>query len=96
VQLPFLQRRLKKPFKLVAATLNTDDPKDLKAMGAALAVTLKGKKVLMVVSTDFSHYPSHELAALADRTMSLAIESMDPALVWNTSRITAFKTACRP
>ncbi len=87
VQLPFLQRRLKKPFKLVAATLNTEDLGALKAIGAALAAAVKGKKVLIVVSTDFSHYPSHQLAPLSDKTMSLALESMDPALVWTTSRI---------
>ena len=87
VQLPFLQRRLKKPFRLVAATFNTDDIKALKTMGAALAAALKGKKSLLVISTDFSHYPSHEVAGLADRTMALAIESLDPALVRTTERI---------
>ncbi|MCX5791215.1 MAG: AmmeMemoRadiSam system protein B [Elusimicrobia bacterium] len=87
VQLPFLQRRLKKPFKLVAATLNTEDLNDIKAMGAALAAALKGKKALLVVSTDFSHYPAHVLAGQADKAMGLAMESLDPALVWNTSRM---------
>jgi len=87
VQLPFLQRKLKKPFKLVAATLNTDDLKALKTMGVALAAALKGKKVLLVISTDFSHYPPHGLAAMADKTMALAIESMDPALVSAAARI---------
>lgn len=91
VQLPFLQRRLKKPFKLVAATFNTDELRTLKAMGAALAAALKGKKTLLVISTDLSHYPSHEVAGLADRTMALAIESLDPALVWTASRILVSK-----
>ncbi|PIU20445.1 MAG: hypothetical protein COT18_02230, partial [Elusimicrobia bacterium CG08_land_8_20_14_0_20_59_10] len=87
VELPFLQRRLKKPFKLVAATLNTDNLNDLKIMGAALAAALKGKKALIVASSDLSHYPSHDVAAPADRTLALAIESMDPAFVLNTARI---------
>ena len=86
VQLPFLQRKLKKPFKLVAAVLNTGDLKSLKTIGAALASSLKGRKALLVISTDFSHYPGAKNAAAADGAMRLAIESMDPELVWRTSR----------
>lgn len=86
VQLPFLQRKLKKPFKLLAAVLNTDDLKSLKSIGAALAAALKGKKALIVISTDFSHYPRKEDAAAADGAMRLAVESLDPELVWRTSR----------
>ena len=81
VQLPFLQRKLKKPFKLLAATLNTGDLKSLKTIGAVLAAALKGKKALLVISTDFSHYPGRADAAAADGAMRLAIESMDPGLV---------------
>ncbi|MDO8804582.1 MAG: AmmeMemoRadiSam system protein B [Elusimicrobiota bacterium] len=81
VQLPFLQRKLKKPFKLLAAVLNTSDLKSLKTIGAVLAASLKGKKALLVISTDFSHYPGKADAAAADGAMRLAIESMDPELV---------------
>ncbi len=87
VQLPFLQRKLKKPFKLLAATLNTGDLADLKKIGAALAAALKGKKALIVISSDFSHYPQKDAAAASDGAMELAIESMDPGLVRDTSRI---------
>ncbi len=86
VQLPFLQRKLKKPFKLLAAVLNTNDLKSLKTIGAALAASLKGKKALLVISTDFSHYPRKNDAAAADGAMRLAIESMDLELVWTASR----------
>jgi hypothetical protein len=85
VQLPFLQRKLKKPFKLLAAVLNTNDLKSLKAIGAALAAALKGRKALIIISTDFSHYPNRADAAAADGAMRLAIESLDPELVQTTS-----------
>ncbi len=81
VQLPFLQRRLKKPFKLLPAVLNTTNLGDLKKIGAALAAALKGRRALIVISADFSHYPPRDVAGAADRTMALAIASMDPALV---------------
>lgn len=91
VQLPFLQRRLKKPFKLLAATLNTGELSDLKKIGAALAAALRGKKALIVVSADFSHYPGKEAAAASDGAMALAVSSMDPGLVQLTSRIISAK-----
>lgn len=87
VQLPFLQRRLKKPFRLVAAVLNTENLDDLKKIGAVLATALKGKKALLVISTDFSHYPGKKTASASDATLALAMESLDPALVWTTSRM---------
>ncbi len=86
VQLPFLQRRLKKPFKLLPAVLNTGDPAALKTMGGALAAALKGKKALIVISADFSHYPAAKDAAAADGAMSLAIGSLDPAFFLSAAR----------
>lgn len=91
VQLPFLQRKLKKPFKLLAATFNTGDLADLKKIGAALAAALRGKKALIVVSADFSHYPALAAAAASDGAMALAVSSMDPGLVQLTSRIISAK-----
>jgi len=78
VQLPFLQRRLKKPFKLLPAVLNTDNPDDLAAIGRILGKKLKGKKALLVVSTDLSHYPKHQDARLVDGALELALETLDP------------------
>jgi len=87
VQLPFLQRKLKRPFLLLPAVLNTGDLSTLKKIGAALAAALRGKKALIVISTDFSHYPSSETAAAADGAMLLAMGSMAPDIVWTTARM---------
>ncbi|MFA6435305.1 MAG: AmmeMemoRadiSam system protein B [Elusimicrobiales bacterium] len=87
VQLPFLQRRLKKPFKLAAAVLNTDDPALLAEIGRILGGKLKGRKALLIVSTDFSHYPSHADAKRADETLALAIKTMTPEFFRLTSRL---------
>ncbi|MHB0994798.1 MAG: AmmeMemoRadiSam system protein B [Elusimicrobiales bacterium] len=86
VQLPFLQRKLKKPFKLLPAVMNTSDPAAIKDVGAALAAALKGKKALIVISADFSHYPSASDAAASDGAMRLALESMDPGLFLAAAR----------
>lgn len=91
VQLPFLQRRLKRPFKLLAATLNTDDPAARKEIGTALAAALKGKKALLVISADFSHYPRRADAAASDGALRLAIESLDPELFRTAAQFIARK-----
>jgi len=91
VQLPFLQRKLKKPFKLLAATLNTEDPAARRQIGAALAAALKGKKALLVISADFSHYPAKADAAAADGAMRLALEALDPELFRSAAAFIAAK-----
>lgn len=78
VQLPFLQRRLKKPFKLVAAVMNTENTGDLLKIGRTLAAKLKGRKALIVISSDMSHYPEHEAARAVDLTQALALRTMSP------------------
>jgi len=91
VQLPFLQRRLKKPFKLLAATLNAAGPAERAEIGAALAGALKGKKALLVISADLSHYPSRADAAASDGALRLALEAMDPALFRDAAQFMARK-----
>ena len=76
VQLPFLQRRLKKPFKLVAAVMNTENLEDLLKIGITLALKLKVRKALLVISSDMSHYPEHETAHAVDRTLALVLQTM--------------------
>jgi len=91
VQLPFLQRRLKKPFKLLAATLNAAGPAERAEIGAALAGALKGKKALLVISADLAHYPSRADAAASDGALRLALEAMDPALLRAAAQFIARK-----
>ncbi len=87
VQLPFLQRRLKKPFKILPMVLNNAGPDELAVIGRMLAQKLKGRKALIVVSSDFSHYPAHADALISDKTLSLAIKTMDPGYFLLTNRI---------
>jgi len=87
VQLPFLQRRLKKSFKILPAVLNTDNPEDLAAIGRIIGKKLKGRKALLVVSTDLSHYPKHEDARLVDGALELALRTMDPGYFQLTNRV---------
>jgi len=66
VQLPFLQSLGKKDLRILPLVLNTGAMKALEEIGTALGGALKGKKALLVISSDLSHYPPAEIARRAD------------------------------
>lgn len=84
VQLPFLQRKLKKPFKLLAMTLNSAGEQEIKKMATVLAELLKGRKALLVVSTDLSHYTDTENARYSDEAFAESIRTMDFSYIKQT------------
>jgi hypothetical protein len=72
VQLPFLQYRLKRPFKIVPIVFGTQSP----AVCAAVASVLRPyftPRNLFIISTDFSHYPSYADAVTFDKASAEAI-----------------------
>lgn len=65
VQLPFLQMRLKHPFKIVPIVLGTQVPATCEDIADALEPWFNSDN-LFVISADFSHYPSYENAVKVD------------------------------
>jgi len=65
VQLPFLQRTLK-GFKLLPIQIADFSPRNLGAIAQALATALKGHNILLIASTDLSHYPAYDDARRVD------------------------------
>lgn len=86
VQLPFLQSKLKKGFEIVPVLVNAANPARLREMARILVKALKGKKALLVASSDFSHYPPAAVAEMADKTMLAAIPSMDSDYLMRTEK----------
>jgi len=74
VELPFLQKTLK-DFKIVPLLFGNVFEKDYQIVAEAIAKSSKGKKVLVVASSDLSHYPAYEDAQYADRQVIKAILS---------------------
>jgi len=68
VQLPFLQKVLAKKFKLIPLLFGTQDLSVCQKVADTLANTLKkeNKKVLLVASSDLSHYPTYDDANHTD------------------------------
>ncbi|HRY29577.1 MAG TPA: AmmeMemoRadiSam system protein B [Elusimicrobiota bacterium] len=87
VQLPFLQRGLSK-FKILPILTNVEDPAQARRLGAALAEALRGRKAVLVISSDLSHYPTREVARRADETFLRAAGRMDPEYLRLTSQVT--------
>lgn len=80
VQLPFLQTVLGK-FRLVAMVMGDQEDSTIRATAEVLTATLKDKNVLMVASSDMSHFYSENVARKMDKAFETALASFD------TSRI---------
>jgi len=78
VQIPFLQI-VSKSFKLVPIVM---EPywswETCQSIASAIAETVKGKKVLLIASSDLSHFHSYEKAIELDKIVLSHIERFDP------------------
>jgi AmmeMemoRadiSam system protein B/AmmeMemoRadiSam system protein A len=77
VQLPFLQYRLKKPFKIIPIVLGSQTPSMSEEIAKALLPYFKDGN-LFIISTDLSHYPNYRNAKLADENITEAVLSKSP------------------
>jgi hypothetical protein len=78
VQLPFLQAALEK-FSLVMGVAGRIGPAQLPALAEGIARVLTGKRVLLVASTDMSHYHGPGEA----RAMDLATIRVEETMRWD-------------
>ena len=78
IELPFLQRVLKSSFSLLPVMLRQQSRDSARQMGLALADTLRGKKALLVASTDLSHFHTQPRANTLDAAMLAQVEAFSP------------------
>lgn len=78
VQLPFLQRAFK-DFKIVPMVMNEPSFENIEKISDAIANTVKRskKKVLIIASSDMSHFPDYEDANYIDKRALEVIEQFD-------------------
>ncbi len=77
VQLPFLIKVLKGPFKIVPIIEGEQNYHNDKVLGEAIAHAAKGKRVLIVASSDLSHYYPYETAEEMDHKLIGYVERYD-------------------
>ena len=78
IELPFLQRILKKEFSLVPIMVRDPSKWVTHALGEALAAVLQQRSAILVASTDLSHFYSQDVARVLDRAMLQQVENLDP------------------
>jgi MEMO1 family protein len=78
IELPFLQRVLASEWKLLPVMVRAQEPEIAQKLGEALAKTLLGKNVVLVASTDLSHYYDQKTALTLDHAMLARVEAFDP------------------
>jgi len=76
VQLPFLQRVLG-DFSIVPMIIGNQTKETCLSLGNAIAKATKGKNVLLVASSDLSHYHRYDDAVSLDRRLIDQVEAFD-------------------
>ncbi|HVP58575.1 MAG TPA: AmmeMemoRadiSam system protein B [bacterium] len=77
VQLPFLQMVLP-PFKLVPVVMGDQSLESCKKLAGAIVAAAKGKNVLLVASSDLSHYHDYADAVRLDNIVIDHVKGYDP------------------
>jgi len=77
VQVPFLQLKMKKDFKIVPIVMGTQSEKTVAKVAMALKPYFNDRN-LFVISSDFSHYPPYDDAVKVDKATAKAIASNSP------------------
>lgn len=77
IELPFLQVMLTTGFHLIPLMLRDQSVAAAQQVGMALAAVLRGKRALLVASSDLSHFYPQEAAVVLDRTVLAAVTALD-------------------
>ena len=80
VLVPFIQTLFPKA-RLVPVIVGAPDPNLCQRFGERLGETLKGRRALIVASSDLSHYPAYDDAVSADRRTLTAVLTLDPGRI---------------
>ncbi len=74
VQIPFLQFK-KQDFHIVPIIVNKNDKKLIEGAARAIAdVMRQNDEVVLIISSDLSHYPPYEVAYVSDNAVALSYE----------------------
>lgn len=77
VQLPFLQTVFEN-FKIVPVVMGSQNKKNIESLGNAIGSIFKDENVLVIASTDLSHYHNYNTAVSLDSSVIDYINSFDP------------------
>lgn len=84
IELPFLQTVLSEGFRLLPLMIRSVDSVDAEQIAKELAKVIKDNKVLIVCSTDLSHFYPQQVAEQYDKEMLKQIESFSAENIYQT------------
>lgn len=86
VQLPFLQVALEGRFKIVPVVMGAQHDAAAESLGEAIAkaVRLSGKRVLLVASSDLSHFHHEDEARRLDDQIVRSVQKFSSEQLWST------------
>jgi len=82
IELPFLQRALQPGFQLLPVMVRSQASQHAEALGDGLAQVLRGRRALLVASTDLSHFYDQDTARVLDSEMLACFERFDPQAIF--------------
>ncbi len=82
IELPFLQHVLPQGFTLLPVMIVEQTPRQAEALGHALAEVLSERDVLLVASSDLSHFYTQRVARQLDQAMLERVAAFDPTGVF--------------
>ena len=86
IMLPFLQRALASEWKLLPVMVRAQDVESCRQLGLQLAEVVRKRNVLLVASTDLSHYHDQQTALTLDRALLSAVEAFDIESLFDLER----------
>lgn len=81
IELPFLQRIYPQGFLLLPVMVRDPSERVARALGAALAQVLTGRKAVIVASSDLSHFYPQRVATALDGELLRRVAAFDPLAV---------------
>ncbi len=81
LQIPFLQKVLKK-FKVVEIVMGSHDYEICEILSDAIVAATSGKRILVVASSDLSHFHTQEEAEMLDNILIESVSKYDPELLY--------------
>ena len=81
LQIPFLQKVLKR-FKVIEIVMGSHDYDMCETLSDAIVAATEGKKVLVVASSDLSHFHTQKEAEALDNVLIESVSNHDPELLY--------------
>jgi AmmeMemoRadiSam system protein B/AmmeMemoRadiSam system protein A len=81
IQIPFIQKVIKN-FKVVEIVMGSQDYAMCEILSAAILTATKGKNVLIIASSDLSHFHDQEEAIALDNLLIESVSKYDPEMLY--------------